>query len=253
MTDEAAWGGYVARFHDEEPGITEDLLGRTDDDGTDPYAWCVAPLLGRHGTVLDLASGSGPVAAALPAAQPWVGLDTSWGELARARAAGRRALVRGSATALPVADGALRALACAMGLQVVAPLDPALAELARVLAPGGRATLLLPTAWPLGPRDLWTYVRLQVVLGQAIRYPNGPALAPRRLARRAERHGLVVSADERRAFALTVDDDAAALLVRSLYLPETDPARRARGVPVVAARAGDRLAIPLRRVVLDRL
>lgn len=50
MTDGDAWDGYVARFHDEEPGITEDLLGRTDDDGTDPDAWCVEPLLGRHGT-----------------------------------------------------------------------------------------------------------------------------------------------------------------------------------------------------------
>ncbi len=278
MSGPDRWEGYVARFHDDRPGITEDLLGRTDDDGIDPYAWCVEPLEGRPGPVLDLAAGSGPIAAALARGAPgagvdphpvddragrgamprrgpgsgWIGVDTSTGELDRARRARRGPLVRGSATAVPVPDGAVAAVACAMGLQVVDPLEGALVELGRILAPGGRAVLLLPAAWPLGARDVWTYARLQVALRATIRYPNGPALSRRRLPGRVRPHGLEVRRDEARAFSLSVDDEAATLLVRSLYLPGTDADRRAAAVAVVAARAGPRLAIPLRRVVLDR-
>ncbi len=246
------WEGYVARFHDDEPGITEELLGRTDHAGTDPYAWCAEALAGRDGPLLDLACGSGPMDEHLDLCPGWVGVDTSTGELAAARRVGRTALVRGSATRLPVPDDAVATLVCTMSLQVLEPLDEALAELARVLAPGGRIALLLPASWPLRPRDLWTYLRLQLVLRRVIRYPNGAALSPRRLAHRVGDLGLTVVSDERRAFASTVDPESAALLVRSLYLPGITTARRRRGVPVVAARTGDRMVIPLRRVVLDR-
>ncbi len=184
MTPAAAgWDDYLARFHDDEAGITEDLLGRTSDDGTDPYTWCAEPLRSRSGTVLDLAGGSGPMADHLGPA--WVGVDTARGELAVARAAGRTALAQGSATQLPVPDAAVSTVVCTMSLQVIAPLTDALVEADRVLDEQGRLVLLLPASRPLGWRDGWTYLRLQVALRAVIRYPNGAALSPRRLARRA--------------------------------------------------------------------
>ncbi|MGI8937757.1 MAG: class I SAM-dependent methyltransferase [Iamia sp.] len=252
MTPAAAgWDDYLARFHDDEAGITEDLLGRTSDDGTDPYTWCAEPLRSRSGTVLDLAGGSGPMADHLGPA--WVGVDTARGELAVARAAGRTALAQGSATQLPVPDAAVSTVVCTMSLQVIAPLTDALVEADRVLDEQGRLVLLLPASRPLGWRDGWTYLRLQVALRAVIRYPNAAALSPRRLARRAPGHGLAVTSDERRTFALPLPDaEAAALLVRSLYLPGTPAERRERARPIVEARMGDSIGIPLRRVVLDR-
>lgn len=251
----SGWSSYLDRFHDEEAGITEDLLARTAAEGTDPYTWCAEALTGRTGTVLDLAGGSAPMADrvdAMPGAA-WVGVDTSRAELVRAQAAGRTALARGSATQLPVPDEAVDTVVCTMSLQVIEPVDDALVEIDRVLGPTGRLVLLLPASWPLGVGDLWTYARLQVALRATISYPNTAALSPRTLARAAPSHHLTVTSDEGRTFSLPLPDaDAAALLVRSLYLPETPPERREQAHRVVEARIGDSLGIPLRRVVLDR-
>lgn len=249
----------MARFHDREPGITEDLLGRTTVDGRDPYAWCAEALADRSGTILDLACGSGPLGDPLDAdgrpgpARRWIGVDTSTAELDVARRRGRGPVVRGSATSLPVPAASVASVACAMGLQVVEPLAEAWAELDRVLAADGRIVLLLPVGWPLTLGDAWTYLRLQVALGQVIRYPNGRALSRRRLARDARAHHLVVTSDEAARFVLPLPDaEAAALLVRSLYLPDTPSGRRRRGRRVVEGRIGGSIGIPLRRVVLDR-
>lgn len=252
------WDGYVAAFHRDEAGITEELLGRTTDaGGSGPYAWAAEAIGDPRTIVLDVAGGSGPLADHIgtggQACARWAGIDLAEAELAVARSAGRTPLIRGSATDLPVGDAALSSVVCAMSLQVIEPLDPAIAELARVLVPGGRVVLLLPASSPLGLRDAWTYLRLQIALRAVIRYPNGPALSPRRLPGHVGRHRLVVRSDERRRFLLPLPDhEAADLLVRSLYLPGTGADLRAHGRAVVAARIGGGIGIPLRRVVLER-
>jgi ubiquinone/menaquinone biosynthesis C-methylase UbiE len=71
-----------------------------------------------------------------------VGVDYAWGMVARSAETARGAevanidLVQGDIHHLPFPDDRFGAILCTNGLQVIPGLQPALAELARVLAPG---------------------------------------------------------------------------------------------------------------------
>jgi SAM-dependent methyltransferase len=98
----------------------------------------VADLLGRGaGTCLDVCCGTGTHAAAL-AALGWTpaGVDLSAGQLRHA--ARRLPVAVAEATALPVADAALPAVACLLASTDVPDYATVVREIARVLAPGGR-------------------------------------------------------------------------------------------------------------------
>lgn len=184
----------------------------------------------------------------------WIGMDRSPAELSAASAAARGPLIRSSATHLPVADRTTEAVVCSMAMQVIQPVEAALAEVARVLRPGGRAVLLLPATGPLGSRDALMYLRLEAVLRRRIRYPNDRALAGPRLTTAAGAHGLAVTTDERRTFLLSISSEQDVVeLVHSLYLPGIHGRRLHRAVRVLRGRVGSELAVPLRRVVLDRV
>lgn len=243
------WTSYLARFHDDHPGVTERILRRCTSRGIDPYEWTADPL-DDVACTLDVASGSGPMADHL---RGWMGLDTSASELAVAAVSGRRPLVRASATALPVRSQRMPASVCTMGLQVVQPMEVALDELARVTEPGGRVVVLLPAARPIPPAHVVVYLRLQLALRARIRYPNDRQMTTPRLRALAAARGLEVLADERRAFDLPLRTDADADdLVRSLYLPDVTEARLAAARRVIRRRVGTSLTVPLRRVVLER-
>lgn len=94
---------------------------------------------------LDLATGTGDVAFALAASGAVVaGLDVTHRmlQLARAKqrgvAAPRVAWTTGDMTALPFPNAAFTLVTTSYGLRNVPDLDQAMAEIARVLAPGGR-------------------------------------------------------------------------------------------------------------------
>jgi demethylmenaquinone methyltransferase/2-methoxy-6-polyprenyl-1,4-benzoquinol methylase len=94
--------------------------------------------------VLDLACGTGDLAEAAAArGARVVGVDFSRGMLRGAR---RRRIpagfAQGDAAALPLPDGCADAAVCGFALRNFTALAPVFAELARVLAPGGRLTLL---------------------------------------------------------------------------------------------------------------
>ncbi len=247
---DATWATYLQRFHSERPGITERILSRCRADRLNPYEWCAQPLGGQPGPILDLACGSGPMADRL---EGWIGADTSAAELAAAYACHRLPLVRASATRLPIRGAALDAVVCSMGMQIIDPVADALAELARVLRPGGRAVLLLPAGGPVPWRQAVTYGRLQVALGRRIRYPNDDILRPSPLRRATATVGLQVAHDEHLAFTLPLDTGAHAdELLSSLYLPDVAPGRLAAGRRVLDGRIGSALTVPLRRIVLNR-
>lgn len=96
--------------------------------------------------VLDLATGTGDLARLLlEAVGPEghvTGLDFSPGMLARARASdpapGRIEWVEGDMLALPFESGSFDVVTVGFGLRNVADLDRAIAEIVRVLKPGGR-------------------------------------------------------------------------------------------------------------------
>jgi ubiquinone/menaquinone biosynthesis C-methylase UbiE len=101
--------------------------------------------------VLDLGCGDGGVAQALAALglmeQPLCGLDVAHADLRRARRSGaHRHVARADARQLPFADGHF-ATVLANGVLCCIPkgLDAALAEVCRVLRPGGLLVATVPT------------------------------------------------------------------------------------------------------------
>jgi SAM-dependent methyltransferase len=117
---------FLRRFHEARPGITSAALART---GSYERLW--ARVHGRR--VLDLACGDRPMPGA-------IGLD-----LVRERGIA----VQGRAQALPFRDAAFDAVVCHLAFMLFDDLDQVVAEIRRVLAPGGTFHALLgggPTA-----------------------------------------------------------------------------------------------------------
>lgn len=254
MTAPAAtpgWSAYLSEFHDQRPGITEEVLSfASDDRGVTPYGWLAAALGSpASGVAVDLACGSGPVMAADPARR-WVGVDSSAAELGRAR--GRGALVRADGKGLPLRSGSVGALSCSMALMLFQPPGPVVAEAARVLRPGGTAVWLLPGSRPLPTRDRFRYVELLVALRQTRpAYPNSAHLAGLRAC--VASNGFEVVSDERKAFCYPLPDPAAARrFVASFYLPGRPPARVRAATAVAERWVGTGIGVPLRRVVCRR-
>lgn len=117
---------FLRRFHEARPGITSAALART---GSYERLW--ARVHGRR--VLDLACGDHPMPGA-------IGID-----LVRERGVA----VQGRAQALPFAGGAFDAVVCHLAFMLFEDLDQVVAEIRRVLTPGGTFHALLgggPTA-----------------------------------------------------------------------------------------------------------
>lgn len=91
--------------------------------------------------VLDLAAGTGDLCRDLGAAglRP-IGVDLSFGMLAAART--DAPLVHADALRLPVPDAAVDGVTCGFALRNFVDLDGFLAEVGRVVRPGGRIALL---------------------------------------------------------------------------------------------------------------
>ncbi len=245
------WERYLESFHRQRPGITEAVLRRSTAPGRDgeedPYKW-LAAAVPAQGWVLDLACGSAPLWPAL-AGHQYVGLDTSAGELAAARKAGAGPLIRASASAIPLADHSVDVVACSMGLMVLTPLPAVLAEIARVLAPGGMLAATVPARGPLRGRDLPVVAGLLALLGRGLGYPGDREL--RRLGSHLARAGLRPEADERRRFGYRLRSQAdAGQFLSSLYLPGLPTGRyqRARACLRMLARFHAELPVPIRRI-----
>jgi SAM-dependent methyltransferase len=245
------WDGYLEGFHAARPGITERVLRRARDGGTDPYDW-LAEVVPPRGRVLDLGCGSAPLSRML-AGRSWIGLDTSGAELDAARAAGAGPLLRARASAIPLRDASVDVVACSMSLMVTTPVPQVVAEIARVLRPGGLLAATIPAAGPLRPADRVAVAGLIAALGRAPAYPAGRG-TPRIPALLAG-HGLRVTADTRRRFGYPLRGPAdAGQFLSSLYLPGTPAARcrLARGYLRFLARLGYEMPVPLRRITAER-
>lgn len=99
----------------------------------------------KPGRLLDLATGSGDLALALKAACPGtgiVGADFCHPMLLEAQRKGFTPLVVADGLRLPFADGAFDAVTIAFGLRNMESWADGLAEMHRVLAPGGHLLIL---------------------------------------------------------------------------------------------------------------
>jgi len=240
------WRDYLAGFHAERPGITEDLLSMaTDDTGRTPYGW-LAEVVPPGARVLDLACGSAPTGGLLQAAS-YLGLDLSREELRLGAARGLR-VAQADATRLPLADAAVDVVACSMSLQLL-PLGPALAEVRRVLRPGGAFVATVPTSRPMPARDALRWARVLAALrSTGLSYPNDAALASP--GDRFAAAGLVLRSDESRGFGLDITSQHVAdRLLDGLYLPDVPPQRVTAARRAVRRWVGRRTTVPVRRLV----
>jgi demethylmenaquinone methyltransferase/2-methoxy-6-polyprenyl-1,4-benzoquinol methylase len=134
--------------------------------------------------VLDLACGTGDLCRDLTAAslRP-VGFDLSYGMLTAARTAAP--LAQADALRLPIADGRADGVTCGFALRNFVALAPFLAELARVVRPGGRIGLL-EVATPGNPLLRWGhgiyFGKVVPVIGGLLSDPAAYRYLPRSVA-----------------------------------------------------------------------
>jgi demethylmenaquinone methyltransferase/2-methoxy-6-polyprenyl-1,4-benzoquinol methylase len=131
----------------------------------------VALAPGGPGRALDLASGTGDIAFAL-AARGWrtTGLDITHRmlELARAKAPGPGvAFVTGDMMALPFPDAAFDLVTTGYGIRNVPRIETAIAEIQRVLKPGGQL-LSLDFNRPANAAMRAVYLGYLTVVGSAV-------------------------------------------------------------------------------------
>jgi len=245
------WSAYLDDFHRKHPAITERALhhARHPRLGT-AYEWLAAASPGDAGDVVDLACGSCPVQQHMRY-RSYVGIDRSEAELHAAHTTGRGPVVLGDVTDTPVAPGSADTVVMSMALMLV-PLAPTLAEVRRILRPGGRFVAIVPAMQPLLLRDLLTAGLLSALL-------DGPGSMPHHLHASPLRHALtraglrpVRATRARFPFPMNTPADAH-LAVESLYTPGRSSAQLRRASSVLQRLpAGLDLPVPLLRVTAVR-
>lgn len=113
-------------------------------DGADPeYVEQILPLAARELSgarrVLDVGCGDGQVTRMLTAngAGLVVGVDPTWNQIRVAHQRGDGLFARAGAAALPLADASFDAVVACLVFEHIDDVDGAIAEVARVLEPGG--------------------------------------------------------------------------------------------------------------------
>ena len=133
-------------------------------DGADAeYVEQIVPLVAEHlagaADVLDVGTGEGQlarVAAGAAGARRVVGVDPSRAQLDEARRRGGGPLyMRAEAVGLPVPDGAFDAVLACLVFEHIDGMDAAIAEVGRVLRPGGRFLFFLNHPLLQTPNSGW--------------------------------------------------------------------------------------------------
>jgi dolichol-phosphate mannosyltransferase len=140
--------------------------------------------------VLDLGCGSSRLLSRLPEGS--VGVDVLMGKLRRARHFGR-ALIRADAEALPFRDGAFDGVVVSHLVEEVPTDGRALAEMTRVVRPGGRLVVATPDYGRRRWRALGALYR-HIVPG-AGDHPPRARYSRRRLVEEMERRGMRLEAE----------------------------------------------------------
>lgn len=171
-------------------------------DGADPeYTEQILPLVHEHlvgsRRVLDVGCGDGQIARMLAAGgSRVVGVDPTWNQIRIAGArGGGPSYARAAAHELPFADASFDAVVACLVFEHIDDVDGAIAEVARVLEPGGRFSFLLnhpllqtpgsgwiddqildppEQYWRIGPYLIEAETIEQVELGVYIRFLHRP-------------------------------------------------------------------------------
>lgn len=139
---------FLAGFHDADPGVTTRAFGAmaarmAGRDFASSYDCLASVVPAGPATVVDLACGDGHLLALLAARRQaglaLVGVDLSTGEVeaARRRLGDAAAIHQARAQSLPLPDARADAVLCHMALMLMDDAPQVLAEVRRILKPGG--------------------------------------------------------------------------------------------------------------------
>jgi ubiquinone/menaquinone biosynthesis C-methylase UbiE len=150
---------WLMQWHDARPGATSRSFLRGQPSS---YEWLAGEA--RPGErVLDLACGDGALLEILVrnGLEGATGLDMSAGELQAARErlgadVARVRLLSGRAQAIPLPDASLDLVTCHLALMLMQPVEEAIAEVRRVLAPGGRFAFVVSDREAHATGDAWS-------------------------------------------------------------------------------------------------
>ena len=163
----AGWSERAERYEDFSGRVTAQVAGPLLD----------AAGVGRGARVLDIGCGPGIVlgAALARGARP-TGADVAAGmlDVVRRRHPGVD-LVEADVAALPLADGSFDAVVGGFVLNHLPAPERAAAEIARVLAPGGRVAL---SVWDVPERTRWLGVVTEALADEGVRAPAALADGP---------------------------------------------------------------------------
>ena len=150
MADDDLWEAHAQWWID---GFT---------DGADPeYEEQILPLAAAHlagaRDVLDVGCGDGQVArlASKGGATRVVGVDPTWNQVSVAHQRGGGSFARAGAAAMPFADASFDAVVACLVFEHIRDVDAAIAEVARVLRPGGRFLFFLNHPLLQTPNSGW--------------------------------------------------------------------------------------------------
>ncbi len=158
---------FLMSAHDAAPGVTENVLKRgVTADGRSSYQVLADAAKLKNGmTAVDLACGSGALtrlaSQSIGPTGRAIGIDLNHAELAlarsRCRACANVEFFEESADALSLPDASADAVLCHMALMLFCPVEPALAEIARILRTDGMLAAVIPD--PNGGNALFAAVR----------------------------------------------------------------------------------------------
>ena len=183
---DADWADHLVEAHKNAPGMTpRAFAARKTSDGRTSYSILADQIAKIDGdaTVLDLACGDGYLAQfllpRLGTAGKLLGIDMSEAELDVARREvrdPRASFLLAKAERLPLADQSVDVVLCHMAFMLMTPLEPVIAEIARVLKKGGRFAAITgnPNVKPGVNADIQSLVSGFI----ARRYPKISAISP---------------------------------------------------------------------------
>ena len=251
--DDTDWAGYLAEFHAKRPGAVEAVLSQARSGDHTPYRWLARAVSGPVRTVLDLACGSGAMTRELASTgRTVIGVDISSAELALAAERAPGPWLQGDIRRLPLADNSVDAVTASLGLVVVPEREQVLAEVTRVLKPGGVLAAIAPSLRGIAPRDVRVLTRVTTRLRTKPQFPGPLEFAGFTKALNSCGLRKVEDARERYGFWVTSRSDAETVM-SAIYLPDTRWSRVEAAIEHledrVASRGPFELAIPMRRLV----
>lgn len=157
---------FLQKFHERFPGCTSTCMasGRTE-MGLSSYEH-LAKTVGSPAVLLDLACGDGYFLSLVPASVRRIGLDMSEAELRLAAERPGLELIHGNGREIPLSTASVDQVTCHMAFMLFTGVEQVVAEILRVLKPGGTFSAVIPHPSPKGfEPDLATKIYFDVRTG----------------------------------------------------------------------------------------